>query len=185
VGCDLSKRVSFEGPLEPVEPAGKPAAEVVGAPPKEQRGRGAYFAVAGVLFAVMFAGLWLNARSDLNDARAKLAKSEAEAKARLVAPNRPDLLSVAENEFAATSVDIQGDANSVWITIRPPRTLDQSLALRTMLRRLGFDYAAVSATLSGTRDPGGGSTASAQDRSVSASWTYGPGGLLRIAFVVV
>lgn len=145
-----------------------------------------YLTVAGILLAVVFAGLWLNARSELNDARSAIAKLEDDAKARLVSPNtRLDVLSIAQNEFAATNVDIQGDADSVDITIPPPRTLDQSLALRTVLRRLGFDYAAVSASMAKTLDLGRGGTGSAQGRYARASWTYRPDDGLRIAFVVV
>ncbi|MDQ1680998.1 MAG: hypothetical protein QOI42_1857 [Frankiaceae bacterium] len=162
-----------EPPLTPPPPSEtvRPADP---APPAGDRRRRWVPAAAGVLavLAVVFAGLWLSARSDLTSARGRIATFESADSARQAAADaRPDLAAAVSSynldryqesgaSAAAASLHFGSDASG-WES-----------ELEACLDHIGFNGSAVVARMGKTRALDG--TQSADGRHVHATWTYHP-----------
>ena len=116
----------------------------------------------------------------LAEAEARIAEYEAaDLRRRDEDAARPDLLAIAERYFAATGVDVDGDAESVGITIRTATASTVGSALRSMLEELGFSSAVVS-RMGNTRALDG--TQRAEGDGVNVTWSYHPDDGLSLVF---
>jgi hypothetical protein len=152
------------------------SAPVPSAPPAGRRSLPMSTVVVGVI-ALAFAGLWLSARSDANDARSELDAIEAVADAEAAAAAElPDLKELAANHrFTSTSNAESASQTSLSLTFSKYESLDELEKL--LVDDLAFGPAIMD-RIGNTRALDGTLTATAPH--ATASWTYHPDNGLNI-----